>query len=311
MNAIKRWCCSRAPLLVVAVVVISGVSCLVCARPGCLPRAYGLAPAADPDPEKCWSRAQCEGKYAMLLHQFKADKDAEEYGEFKELGHRNKKKYGAQDNLSPGFWVYVQPYWYIWGERTDRAKRAKRSWGTEQIIGEPDVTVGGSNGNAWCPRTTDAAEEWLLLEYETPVKPVAVLIHENSIPGGVVKVTAFKMDGAEVELWKGEDPTSANDVSGVSEIKTKTDFKTNRIKIYIDSKNIPGWHEIDAVGLRDDKEKTHWVVHAVASSTYAGDEPALDRAAEQEERISNLEEEVQTLRKIVQELKKQLEKKEK
>jgi hypothetical protein len=276
-----------------------------------LQRARALAPAAEPEPEKCWKKAQCDGKYAMLLHQFKVEKDAEEYGEFKDIGYRNRKKYAGQDNLSSGWWVYVQPYWFIWGERTDRAKKPMRSYGPEQMIGEPNVSTGGSSGSAWCPLTTNAEEEWVLLEYEAPVKPTAVLIHENSIPGGVVKVTAFKFDGTEVEVWKGEDPSNANAGSTVSEIECKADFKTNRIKIYIDSKNIPGWHEIDAVGLRDDDKKTHWVAHAVASSTYAPADAAADRVAEQEERISNLEEEVQSLRKTVEELKKQINKKEK
>jgi hypothetical protein len=111
-------------------------------------------------------------------------------------------------------------------------------------------------------------------------------------------------------VWKGDDPIGGIAASGVSEIDCKADFRTNRIKIYIDSKNLPGWHEIDAVGLRDDKKKTHWVANAIASSTYAGDDPALDRVAEQEERIRNLEEEVQLLRKAMEQLKKQINKKE-
>jgi hypothetical protein len=276
---------------------------------GSLQRAHALAPAAPPTLDESLKKAQCDGKYAMLLHQFKADKDADDYGGFKDLGFRNRNKYAGQDNLFPGWWVYVQPYWYIWGERTDRAKKAKRNYGPEQLIGEPDVPAGGSSPNAWCPRTTNAPEEWLMLEYETPVKPAAVLIYENSVPGGVVKVSAFKLDGTEVEIWIGDDPIGGNAASDVSEIGCKADFKTNRIKIYIDSKNLPGWHEIDAVGLRDDKEKTHWVARAVASSTYAGDDPAVDRV-EQEERISNLEEEVQLLKKAMEQLKKQINKKE-
>jgi hypothetical protein len=276
---------------------------------GSLQRALASAPAAPPNLEESLKKAQCDGKYAMLLHQFKAEKEADEYGEFKDLGFRNRKKYAGQDDLSAGWWVYVQPYWYIWGDRTDRAKKAKRNYGPEQLIGEPDVPAGGSSSNAWCPRTTDAPEEWLMLEYETLVKPVAILIYENSVPGGVVKVSAFKVDGTEVVVWKGDDPIGGNVVNGVSEIECKADFKTDRIKIYIDSKNLPGWHEIDAVGLRDDKEKTHWVAHAVASSTYAGEDPSVDRV-EHEERISNLEEEVQVLKKAMEQMKKQINKKE-
>jgi hypothetical protein len=109
----------------------------------------------------------------------------------------------------------------------------------------------------------------LLLEYAEPVLPAAVLVHETYNPGAVNRVTAFKLDGEEVEVWKGKDPTATDAGKGVSEIAADVRFKTNRIKIYLDSKAVPGWNEIDAVGLRDTAGKTHWAVSAEASSTYA------------------------------------------
>src|SRR5260370_26642972 len=65
---------------------------------------------------------------------------------------------------------------------------------------------------------------------------------------------------------------------GTSEITFRVPVKTNRVKIYLDSKNVPGWNEIDAVGLRDTAGETHWAVSADASSTYAsnaGLQPAV------------------------------------
>jgi hypothetical protein len=272
-------------------------------------RSLALAPAAPPDPEKCWTKAKCNGKYAMLLHQFKIEKDAEEYGELKDLGYRTTAKYADQADLPAGWWVYVQPYWYIWGERTDRAKKPKRPFGPEQLIGEPDIPDGGNSPNAWCSKTEDDQDEWLLLEYDEPVTPTAVIVHENYFPGAVNRITAFKFDGTEVEIWKGQDPTAAGAVSGVSEIEVKADFKTTRIKVLLDSKNVTGWNEIDAVGIRDNKKKTHWAAHATASSTYAPDYPAEDKYAELEERIDNLEGEVKALRKSLDELRKLINKK--
>jgi hypothetical protein len=247
----------------------------------------------------------------MLLHQFKVEKDADEYGDFKDLGHRTTSKYTGQTDLPAGWWVYVQPYWYIWGERTDRAKKAKRPFGPEQLIGEPDVPDGGNSANAWCSKTADDQDEWLVLEYDEPVTPTAVIVHENYFPGAVNKVSAFNLDGTEVEVWKGQDPTAASAASGVSEIEFKAEFKTTRIKIYLDSKNVTGWNEIDAVGLRDTNKKTHWAAHAIASSTYAADYPAEDRYMELEERIDNLQDEIKALQKSVEELRKQINKKEK
>ena len=64
-------------------------------------------------------------------------------------------------------------------------------------------------------------------------------------------------------------PTAQGSGKGVSEIAVDVPFKTNRVKIYIDSKAVPGWNEIDAVGVRDAGGKTHWATGADASSTYA------------------------------------------
>ncbi len=53
-----------------------------------------------------------------------------------------------------------------------------------------------------------------------------------------------------------------------------TPRKSQKIKIYIDSVNVPGWNEIDAVGIVDDVGAVHWAVKATASSTYAEPEQA-------------------------------------
>jgi len=81
----------------------------------------------------------------------------------------------------------------------------------------------------------------------------------------------------------------------------KVDFKTQRAKIFLDSPAVPGWNEIDAVGLLDEFGITHWATGAQASSTYA--EPA---AAPQQPAT-----EVEKLRKEIMELRRQLEEQQK
>jgi hypothetical protein len=45
-------------------------------------------------------------------------------------------------------------------------------------------------------------------------------------------------------------------------------FKTSRVKIYLDSPRVSGWNEIDTVGLVDAAGKAQWPVNASASSSY-------------------------------------------
>jgi hypothetical protein len=281
-----------------------------------LAMALASGRAAPPNPEtemkleQGLKKAQVDGKYQMLLAQIKVDKDVDTYQDFRDLGMRNMSEYAGYSGLPKGFWVYAQPYWYIWRDKTS-VQRPKRQWGPEQATGEPDTNMAGDIITAWASQTPDEQDEWLSLEYAEPMIPTAVLVYETYNPGALYRVTAFRLDGEEVELWKGTDPTPTDAGKGVSEIPVKADFKTARIRIYIASKDVPGWNEIDAVGVRDKAKRLHWAVAADASSTYA---PPFEQVAPArpvnvyEERIERLESEVRELRRMVEDLKKKMDK---
>jgi beta-lactamase regulating signal transducer with metallopeptidase domain len=212
--------------------------------------------------------ARVNGKYQMLLRQIKVAEDVDQYTEFNDYGFSQTSSYRGYDNLPAAYWVYVDPYWYLWRDLA-ATPQAKRAWGPEQATGAPDTNQAGDFQTAWASLTPDGQDEWLLLEYAELAFPKEVHIYETFNPGAVYRVTAFKLDGTEVEIWKGEDPTPADSEKGVSKIRVKAAFQTNRIKIYLASKEVPGWNEIDAVGLIDAAGKTQWASAAEASSTYA------------------------------------------
>jgi hypothetical protein len=293
----------------------------------------GAAPATPAKPEELFKKAQVNGKYRMLLRQIKVEKDVDTYQDFKDLGFKDRREYAGHNNLPAGHWVYAAPYWYIWRDLTS-VQRPKRDWGPEQATGEPDTNMAGDIVTAWASQSPDGQPEWLMLEYDDFVEPTAVLVYETYNPGALVRVTAFTPEGEEVELWKGVDPTPPDSGMGVSEIPVKATaekkniqrgsptepeppakatFKTNRIKLYIDSPNFPGWNEIDAVGIRDKSKKMHWAVAADASSTYAQPYPEggalaadfpVGVPAAAMRRIQKLEDEVRELKAALEELKK-------
>jgi hypothetical protein len=270
------------------------------------------APPTEPDQEQLLKQATVAGKYRMLLAQFKVENDRGDYGEFRDVGLRNRNDYAGRAGLPKGYWVYAAPYWYIWRDLSADQK-PKRGWGPEQATGEPDTNMAGDIVTAWASQTQDGQDEWLTLEYAEPIVPTAVLVYETYNPGALVRVTAFRLDGEEVELWKGQDPTTPDNEMGISEIPVKAKFKTNRIKLYIDSKSVPGWNEIDAVGLRDKDQKMHWAVSADASSTYAPPydamPPVLDLpVVNYENRIRRLENDVRELKDMLKEIQRKLNK---
>lgn len=144
-----------------------------------------------------------------------------------------------------------------------------RQWGTEQVIGPPNTGGPGDIVTAWASKTQDNQMEWLVLDYAEAVVPDEVHVYETYNPGALFKVSVFNSRGEEIVVWEGNDPTPTNAGIGVSKIPVKVDFKTNRVKIYLDSPAVNGWNEIDAVALIDNNHQTQWACGVGASTTYA------------------------------------------
>jgi hypothetical protein len=181
----------------------------------------------------------------------------------------------------------------------------KRSWGTEQALGEPDTMMAGDIETAWASQSADEEREWLIVGYEQAVMPKALAIHETYNPGAVDKVTVFGPDGNEVLAWEGDDPTPQGSGKGISVIPLKVDFEVQRLKIYVNSPAVSGWNEIDAVALTSSTGEVQWAVEAEASSTYASQPVPQETPfiTVDSRRLEQLEAEVATLRQEVERLK--------
>jgi len=229
-------------------------------------------------PDAAVRKASVEGKYQTLLSVIRAPEDLQNYTAFNDYGLSYTATWAGYSGLPKGHWVYVYPHWYIWktagggrvpGPAAPDAPLTKRAWGPEQATGEPDTDQAGDIVTAWASATQDGQDEWLDLEYAATVTPVAVIVHETFNPGAVSRVLAVRADTEEVEVWKGADPTPVGRGKGVSILPIQAEVATSRIKVFIDSTRVPGWNEIDAVGLIDQMGKTHWATRATASTTYA------------------------------------------
>jgi hypothetical protein len=215
-------------------------------------------------------KARVGGRYRMLLTMLKAEQDRAAYSDFCEFGFSAVPKWYEHTELPAGYWVYVYPYWFIWRDDTRRSY-ATCDWGPEQATGQPNTPAGNDQPTAWCPSAPDRQYEWLLLEYPASVQPAAVVIHQSLNPGAVNKVSTFKPDGGEVTVWTGLDENK----QPLFRIPLKIAFRTNRVRIWLDARGVPGWNEIDAVALQDASGQTHWASAAHASSTYAEPEPGV------------------------------------
>ena len=144
----------------------------------------------------------------------------------------------------------------------------KRPWGPEQMLGKPDTRV-GDLPTAWASASTDDQAEWVLLQYESAVLPQAIHVYENENPGALIRAAAVADDGKEAVLWEGKDPVGECDGLNIAKLKISPANPFRRLKLYIDSKSVPGWNEIDAVGLEEESGQIHWASSAGASSSFA------------------------------------------
>ncbi|MEX0587130.1 MAG: hypothetical protein WD176_10830, partial [Pirellulales bacterium] len=148
------------------------------------------------------------------------------------------------------------------------AAGAKRGWSAEQATGPPDVPSPGDNQNAWASRTPDDQAEWLELTYDPPAQGAALLIYETYNPGAIREITCFDASGAKY-VTKARASTAGDGVRPLV-VLLETPMKIQRVRLEIDSPHVPGWNEIDAVGLVDHTvDKIRWATSARASSTYA------------------------------------------
>ena len=64
-------------------------------------------------------KATVDGKYRRLLTKIEVRNDVATYGDFRDFGHWDGTAYSGHSDLPTGYWVWVYPNWYIWGDAVE------------------------------------------------------------------------------------------------------------------------------------------------------------------------------------------------
>jgi hypothetical protein len=67
-----------------------------------------------------WLTKGANGRYKRLSRVLLLPIDEASYTTFKDFGFWNGTSYGGVTNLTPGYWVYVAPRWFIWQDGPPR-----------------------------------------------------------------------------------------------------------------------------------------------------------------------------------------------
>ncbi|MBX7101639.1 MAG: hypothetical protein K1X89_28250 [Myxococcaceae bacterium] len=81
------------------------------------------APTAKPPTAREQEAATMGGKYSGLLHVLLVPEDQAGYGEVHDYGYSASTSYREYAALTPGYWVYVAPRWYVFARST-----ADKTW---------------------------------------------------------------------------------------------------------------------------------------------------------------------------------------
>ena len=148
------------------------------------------------------------------------------------------------------------------------AAKPKTSWSAAQATGAPDTANAGDQASAWAPAAQDAGEEWIELTYAGSVEVAQVIVRETYNPGAISKVCLILESGVEIPIWQGVQAAVPGPIDRT--FPAPGGLVARGAKVYLDTSRVPGWNEIDAVGLADRGGSRHWAAKASASSSYGG-----------------------------------------
>jgi hypothetical protein len=105
----------------------------------------------------------------------------------------------------------------------------------------------GDIAGAWASSATDGGEEWIEVRFASPVAAVSVLWLETFNAGAVTRVDDVTDPAAPAVLWEGAPTRVVGSV--VAEVLLPARRTIGAVRLVLDSRAVPGWNEIDAIGL--------------------------------------------------------------
>ena len=141
-----------------------------------------------------------------------------------------------------------QPQWAT-SVRAFSSEYSDSSWSVQQALGAPDVYPrSGDIANAWASSEADAPTEFIEVAFDKPQRMRALEIYETFNPGAITSVELITEQGTRIVEPRRE--LRRNGGAAVSSFGTTcTKERIVGARLVVDSGNVAGWNEVDAVAL--------------------------------------------------------------
>lgn len=127
------------------------------------------------------------------------------------------------------------------------------NWSANQVLGAPNVYPKyGDLPGAWASQSQDNQREFLELQFNNPEKINGIVIFQNYNPGAIDSVLIKNPNNGKWELvfYKKAEIQGEYAIALSISFPT-TSFPVSEVRLAINSPAVPGFNEIDAIGLLD------------------------------------------------------------
>ena len=121
----------------------------------------------------------------------------------------------------------------------------------KQVIGKPSkLPQAESGGTAWRTKSEDGGEEWIKVGFDNPLNVRQIAIAQNYKPGCVTKIILSDNQGNE-QVISTFNPALLTKPLLLINLPIATKFKVSSLQLFLNTKKVKGWNEIDAIGISE------------------------------------------------------------
>jgi hypothetical protein len=135
-------------------------------------------------------------------------------------------------------------------------------WAAHQALGPLDTYGYGDIVTAWTPFLQNGTQEFLQLDYATPVYAQGVVIRETWGNGFVTRVDLIDTENSSHTVWTGTDSSLPTSSVNFLLLFPKTPYIVKGVQVTINTNHNPyTWEEIDAVCLLGERALLSGAIH--------------------------------------------------
>jgi len=149
---------------------------------------------------------------------------------------------------------------------------SKREFSAKQALGEPSIfPQGGKSFSAWTSASQNKEKEFIKLGFNKLIHANGILVAENFNPGSIEKIYLLDTTGTPHLVYTGK-PAPTDEKARIFRIEIeKTKYLVKAIQIEFNSKAVPGYSSIDAVGIFSNNDVYEPKINLLNSLTFIGE----------------------------------------